>query len=458
MAISARFSSHSSIHMSSPYLAEEEFVKKALSLVDNNMLRPTVANIQFWGIMSCVEYGRASGSMSWIYADIAIRLCRELGYHKEEILSTVIHTEDGSIDAVAMAMRRRMFWSCFILDKYVTVTSAGTHRIQCVGQADYDAHIITLAEIILLKEPDCHTDIYGYPIHEDSLLNITKHYIACIEKFGQVNRWMNKMSNHRQNDKALLPSIAEYRNLDMQLCSWQESLPEKFHFTEGNLKYHQKFAGIQHLAVWLNCHVMWCCSMIILHRGSLAYTNAVYYATAMTDELKTKIQRGLETCYKCADTAIDIFGVMKDVCGHNMVPYIGYLAYVLATFLMASAFSDIDKDGEKCQKGAFTILVEFNRSQTNDQSQQMPKTTFFSQDLPSSTTPYNQHDHYFAQERLHNAQVVHDHLKSTEPDYFKNIIFNNSGFLYDAELFGHLVLGSSRIQTAPYLQVSQSKC
>lgn len=99
-----------------------------------------------------------------------------------------------------------------------------------------------------------------------------------------------------------------------------------------------------------------------------------------------------------------------------------------------------------------------NRSQTNDQSQQMPKTTFFSQDLPSSTTPYNQHDHYFAQERLHNAQVVHDHLKSTEPDYFKNIIFNNSGFLYDAELFGHLVLGSSRIQTAPYLQVSQSKC
>lgn len=169
---------------------------------------------------------------------------------------------------------------------------------------------------------------------------------------------MNKMSNHRQNDKALLPSIAEYRNLDMQLCSWQESLPEKFHFTEGNLKYHQKFAGIQHLAVWLNCHVMWCCSMIILHRGSLAYTNAVYYATAMTDELKTKIQRGLETCYKCADTAIDIFGVMKDVCVHNMVPYIGYLAYVLATFLMASAFSDIDKDGEKCQKG-LTILHEF---------------------------------------------------------------------------------------------------
>lgn len=350
-----RFSSHSSIHINSPYLAGEEFVKRALSLVNNNMLQPTMANIQFWGIMSCVEYGRASGSMSWIYADIAIRLCRELSYHKEEILSTAIHTEDGSIDAVAMAMRRRIFWSCFMLDK---VTSAGTHRIQCVGQADYDAHTTTLAEIILLKEPDCPRDMYGYPIHEDSLLNITKHYITCIEKFGQVNRWMSKMSNHRQNDKALWPPIAEYRSLDMQLCSWQESLPEKFHFTEGNLKYHQKFADTQHLAVWLNCHAMWCCSMIILHRGSLAYTTAVYYETAMTDELKTKIQRGLETCYKCADTAIDIFGAMKDVCGHNMLPYIGYLVYVLATFLMASTFSDIDKDGEKCQKG-LTILHEF---------------------------------------------------------------------------------------------------
>lgn len=58
-----RFSDHPSIRTDPPYLACERFAKKALSLVDASTLQPTMSNIQFWGIMSFVEYGRASGSM-----------------------------------------------------------------------------------------------------------------------------------------------------------------------------------------------------------------------------------------------------------------------------------------------------------------------------------------------------------------------------------------------------------
>lgn len=45
------------------------------------------------------------------------RFCQELGYHKEEVLSAPILAEDGSVDGVAIAMRRRVFWSCLLLDK-----------------------------------------------------------------------------------------------------------------------------------------------------------------------------------------------------------------------------------------------------------------------------------------------------------------------------------------------------
>lgn len=49
---------------------------------------------------------------------IVYRFCQELGYYKEDALGLPIVSEDGSIDTVAMALRRRVFWSCFCLDKY----------------------------------------------------------------------------------------------------------------------------------------------------------------------------------------------------------------------------------------------------------------------------------------------------------------------------------------------------
>jgi hypothetical protein len=49
-------------------LAGERFAEKALSLVDADTLQPNLENIQFWGIMSCLEYGRASGSKYVLFA------------------------------------------------------------------------------------------------------------------------------------------------------------------------------------------------------------------------------------------------------------------------------------------------------------------------------------------------------------------------------------------------------
>lgn len=47
------------------------------------------------------------------------RFCQELGLNKEETLSTPILAKDGTIDTTAMALKRRIFWSCFCIDKYV---------------------------------------------------------------------------------------------------------------------------------------------------------------------------------------------------------------------------------------------------------------------------------------------------------------------------------------------------
>lgn len=54
---------------------------------------------------------------AWIYGGIAVRICQELGLDREETLKTPILTKCGTIDYVAMALRRRIFWSCLCIDK-----------------------------------------------------------------------------------------------------------------------------------------------------------------------------------------------------------------------------------------------------------------------------------------------------------------------------------------------------
>jgi hypothetical protein len=62
LTVHFRFSDHPAIRTNPPYLAGERFAEKALSYVNADLLQPSLENTQFWGIMSCLEYGRASGS------------------------------------------------------------------------------------------------------------------------------------------------------------------------------------------------------------------------------------------------------------------------------------------------------------------------------------------------------------------------------------------------------------
>lgn len=131
-----RFSDHPMIKTDPPYWAGEGFANRATALIDASLLEPSIPNLQFWGIMACVEYGRASGSRlvcdmiynyrkipkqiagrAWIYGGIAARICQDLGLNKEETLRLPIHRKDDSVDTVAMALRRRIFWSCICIDK-----------------------------------------------------------------------------------------------------------------------------------------------------------------------------------------------------------------------------------------------------------------------------------------------------------------------------------------------------
>ncbi|KAI7890479.1 uncharacterized protein EV154DRAFT_538351 [Mucor mucedo] len=301
--------------------------------------------------MSCLEYGHASGSKSWIYGGLAVRFCQELGYYKEETMRVPILADDGSIDTVAMALRRRVFWSCLSIDK---LSSAGTHRPQCIERSDCDTNTASISECLVLRDPNFHKTIDDKLITDDSLMDIATHYMRIVESYGEVNRFMNRAKSNSAS--IVWPPIAEFRNLDMQLRSWKDNLPETFQFNQKNLDHHRKFASGNYLNIWLSSHAVWCSSMMILHRGSLAFSD-IKSTDSIAEDLYRRIQKSIDTCRMCVDAATGIYGAIKDLCGFNTLPYMGYSAYVFATVLMTSTFSSTP---ESCRKSSRSLKILYD--------------------------------------------------------------------------------------------------
>ncbi|KAI8373197.1 fungal-specific transcription factor domain-containing protein [Radiomyces spectabilis] len=344
MAIGARFSDHPMIKAEPRYWASERFALKARSLIDAELLEPTLPNLQFWGVMASLEYGRANGSKAWMYGGIAIRICQDLGLHKEETLITPILKEDGTIDAIAMALRRRMFWSSKCLDVF---TTAGTSRPQCFDRIECDANPPAVSESLILRDTFQSITVDNRTITTDTLIDIPRYYLRMIQVFGEVNKFMARVETNQSS--IVWPPVAEFSRLDAMVRAWKDNLPDAFHYTPANLRHHQEHASQNYINYWLTAHVLWCTTMMALHRGSLAYADVNLSDVPKTTY--TNIQSSIEACKSCVDTVMPIFKAMRDLCSFNTLPYMGYSSYIFATVLMTSTFSKDEESRKKSGDG-----------------------------------------------------------------------------------------------------------
>lgn len=251
-------------------------------------------------------------------------------------------------------MKKRYKSSIYLFIRGYRLSSAGTHRPQCIERSDCDTVPPNVCECLVLRDPTYHKNIDGKPISDDSLMNIATHYMRIIESYGEVNRFMNRAKSNSAS--IVWPPIAEFRNLDMQLRAWQENLPDTFHFNQKNLDHHRLYASGNYLNIWLSAHAIWCSSMMILHRGSLAFSD-LKSRNDLAEDLYRRIQQSIDTCRMCVDAATGIFGAIKDFCGFNILPYVGYSAYVFATVLMTSTFSGTP---DSCKKSNRNLKILYD--------------------------------------------------------------------------------------------------
>ncbi|KAG2230456.1 hypothetical protein INT48_008791 [Thamnidium elegans] len=488
MAIAARFSDHPSIKSDPPYWAGETFATKAISLINSSLLEPTIPNLQFWGIMSCLEYGRASGAKAWIYGGIAVRICQELGLNKEETLTTPIVADDGTIDYVAMALRRRIFWSCLCID------NTSTNRPQGFEICDYDVKYPTLQESSLLRDPLQGYTIDKHTITDDPLMNVIPNYISVLERFGEVSKFMSRAKT--TTSAVTWPPIAEAASLHAMMKNWHDTLPEAYHFNAAHVKLYKETASQNYISFWLCAHAMYCTGMLALHRGSLAYSDLT--AADLPQDVYDRIQSSIQECKVQVETAMGVFRALHDICGLNVLPYMCYCAYIFSTVLMTSAFSSDPVSYRKSSAGLVSLydMIELLRpywpmserlaSTTRDmlsahsrlydiqEQQEFPyESKRFIQNSPdidsltsistvetslpiTSTAPYPFNNVMPVQANMSIQQPILPPYQVQQQQQAQDIDFNSCEFLYDSALFGQIIFDSTKSNNSDTLAPQQN--
>ncbi|ORZ11428.1 fungal-specific transcription factor domain-domain-containing protein [Absidia repens] len=373
MAIGARFSDHPDIKTDPPYWAGEKFARKAGALISNDLFEPTVPNLQFWGVMACLEYGRAAGSRAWIYGGLAARICFELGFHKEETLKLPVYKKDGTMDRVAMLMRRRIFWSCFNIDKY---GSAGNSRPQFFSKGDYDVGLPDEESLALLNPIHQNVTVDYKPVKADSLGSFVRHYLTLMELFGMVIKGMQRAKannkNNTEQQSTVWPPMDDFDQLNDALMDWKNGLPDHYDFSHQDLEFHLERASRGKINHYLCAHVIWRTLVLALHRGSLAYidhqhqqssNNNTQLQQQFSSSTWDRINESVAMCKRVVHEVMPIFQAMKDICSVNVIPYMGYSSYMFATILMTSTFTKTEEQHRKGTKGLLLLydMIELLR-------------------------------------------------------------------------------------------------
>ena len=170
LTLTARFHAELAIHHSPPSparptdpLAASEYYAAALRMImagesGEHFAQPSMERIQALLMLGLHEWGMCRGVRAWIYVGLAVRMAQAYGLEFENdlddepsALSSALSSEAShmGIDPyrrgswtvkplsgdsfVDQEMKRRTFWSCFILDRYL---SSGKYRPQMVNVRD----------------------------------------------------------------------------------------------------------------------------------------------------------------------------------------------------------------------------------------------------------------------------------------------------------------------------------
>ncbi|EDN03075.1 predicted protein [Histoplasma mississippiense (nom. inval.)] len=333
-----------------------------------------ISRVQALLMLSLHEWGMCRGKNAWVYLGMAIRLAQaaDLSFEQENdqpqqrtplpgMLNAEVEPHDQrghtSDDVIEQETRRRTFWSCFMLDRYL---SSGKYRPRVIKIRDVEIQL-----------PSDNAFAFGERVRTSRLNDGLKHRFQ-IMSLAAFRFPVYEIPPRRDNGKQLdqhppWHPDSRFSPLRQLLVEFHDGLSRNLQYTQRNTDTHIMYKNS--LAPYSLIHILYFLSVIILHRAYLPFLPLRYPdPQGPLDEPCYPFDKYLAPEAFWRESARELFNAARQMtelvktCQERGVlmetPVVGFAIYNAALVgVYAAHFNQMDQEGYLCSKPGSTDVV-----------------------------------------------------------------------------------------------------
>ncbi|TVY91850.1 putative transcriptional regulatory protein, partial [Lachnellula willkommii] len=272
-------------HQPDPIAASEYYataLADAFGPTSRNLTHPSLEGIQALLMLGLYEWGQTKGLSAWVYVGIATRLAQSMGFPYVDDprapprspasngTPTGLPATSPSQELTEKEVRRRTWWSCFIMDRMLsagkcrpTMIDVEKLRVQLPCSSDQFLFVRT-AETGFLSTKWLKEERPAGVTNDDNVLG---WYIQLVEIFGRFSEW--SYAGGRRTE--VLPPWDEstgFYKLRHELESFNKALPPSLTFSDANLSAHIEK---RNATAYTSMHTLYLLCQIMLHREYIPF-------------------------------------------------------------------------------------------------------------------------------------------------------------------------------------------
>ncbi|KAJ3098486.1 hypothetical protein HDU97_003985 [Phlyctochytrium planicorne] len=352
-ALAARYSNHPTIRSTPDMLYNngDIFYNKARELVDHYMDVPNTSTVTALLCLATYAAGSGRGSAAWMYSGMAIRMAQELKLNIEPEFdeSSSVGTKMSWLER---ERRRRIWWTCFVLDRYA---GAAADRSMIINEKDCKVYLPSAESLWKSVSNNNEEPVESIPSNgafQISVLTSTSaftpgvpfqnpfgYFVLLTKVFGKIIEYTNMHKNSGKNGNATnfvngpLGGPAKLTQgqdpefqlsiLDASLKNWFTNIPDWMKnlggdFTDDLASENPPSYGVAYL------HIFYHTCMILLYRPKMM--------TILRDNPKN-VQRS-PAFSVCHSSASEVTSVIRKV--QNVNPDLYFMTAFVAFCIFQS--------------------------------------------------------------------------------------------------------------------------
>lgn len=277
-AVAARFSA--SPKLSSParqFLRGEEWAAPARDICTKRYESPNITILTCLLILGLHEFGTCQGGRSWALGGQAIRMAFALQLHKDLEHDPMSRNGQSKLSFVDREIRRRIMWSCFIMDRF---NSSGSERPMFIKETIVNIPLPVKERHFQLDMPAVTETLSGTVPHSTSSgldaagdarenLGVVAFMIRAIALWGRIIAYVNQGERDSDSQPIWSPT-SEFARLSREAEELPGALPEPLLYSADNLTLHQSHNTTNQ---FLLLHIITQQNILFLSRAALGPFN-----------------------------------------------------------------------------------------------------------------------------------------------------------------------------------------